>query len=375
MKPMRYSLSAITVMLLVLQMLCLSSFALAQEKKALSADDIDTIANKVMKQKNIPGLAVAVALDDGTTMARSYGFAELEQIVPVQSDTIFPVGSISKTFTAIAVLMLQEEGKLSVTDKLIKYFPDYPSGEGITLKHLLQHTSGIKEIVTIEPFKSNQMKDWTPQQLIAIMKTQPLDFEPGQKAQYSNSGYILLGLIIEKVTGLPYADFIEQRITKPLGMSNTMMGSNSLLIPRRAAGYVFSGKTHKNAESVSISSLYAGGGIMSTPSDLVKLMRVFKGTVFLKQKSIDEMFGHVRLNNGQEFFIPGTGLDITYGYGLDILKKGNEIVPGKTGSISGFTAYIAYYKEKGMLITVTANLANSLFDLLEIVRTIAAARN
>jgi CubicO group peptidase (beta-lactamase class C family) len=216
------------------------------------------------------------------------------------------------------------------------------------------------------------MKDWTPQQLLAIMKIQPLDFEPGQKAQYTNSGYILLGLIIEKITGISYSDFVEQHITKPLGMSNTMMGSNSNIIPRRAAGYFLLSKNLKNAEIVSLSSPYASGGLMSTPTDLVKLRKAFMPGGLLKQKSMDEMIAPARFNNGQEYVnVTGTGFDFTYGYGMDMLKRGNEIIPGKTGSISGFTSYFAHYRDRGLTIVVLSNLANSLFDLLEIARGIA----
>lgn len=371
MKQHKFGITGTIVFVVILQAFFLLSPALAEQKKTISPEEIDTITTKIMKHRNIPGLSIAMTMADGTNITRSYGFAEVEHTVSVQSDSIFAVGSITKVLTAISIMMLQEQGKLSTADKLLKYFPDYPGGEDITIRHLLQHTSGIKEIGIIEPFKSNQMKDWTPQQLVAILKTQPLDFEPGQRAQYSNSGYILLGLIIEKITGSTYAEFVEKQIIKPLGMSNTMMGSNGQIIPRRAAGYIVAGKTLKNAEVLSLSSPYASGGLMSTSSDLVKLMRALKPGVLLKQKSIDEMTTPVQLNNGQEYSnITGTGLDFTYGYGLEMIKRGNVLVPGKTGSISGFNAYVAYYKDNGLTIAITSNLANSLFDILEIVRSI-----
>ncbi len=367
----RSRVSIITLALLVSVFLLVGP-ALAEPKKVVNAEEIDAVAAKVMKQKNIPGLSIAVSMADGTTITRTYGFAEVEHTVSVQSDSVFPIGSITKFLTALGIMLLQEEGKLSTSDKIMKYFPDYPSGEEITIKHLLLHTSGIKEIGAVEPFKSNQMKVLIPQHLLAILKTQQLYFELGQKAQYSNSGFILLGLIIEKVTGLSYSDFVEQRITKPLGMTNTMMGSNTLIIPRRAAGYYLQGKVLKNAEVMSLSSPYASGGYMSTPTDLVKLRKVFAAGGILKQKSIDEMTTAARLNNGQEYAnVTGTGFDFTYGYGMDMLKRGNEFVPGKTGAISGFTSYLAHFRDRGLTVVVFCNMTNTLFDLLEIVRSIA----
>ena len=156
-----------------------------------------------MQEKHIPGLSIAVSMPGGT-IEESYGLANVEYKQPVEKDSIFEIGSISKTFTAIGILMLQEEGKLSVNDRITKYFPQYPGWNEITLKHLLQHTSGIKELTETEPFKSNQGKDWTPQEVVAGIAREPLDFEPGQKAKYSNTGCIILGLVIEKVTGISY---------------------------------------------------------------------------------------------------------------------------------------------------------------------------
>ena len=209
--------------------------ALAQAEPVTQAR-IKQVVTKVMQEKHIPGLSIAVSMPS-ETIEESYGLANVEYQQPVEKDSIFEIGSISKTFTAIGILMLQEEGKLSVNDKITKYFPQYPGWSEITLKHLLQHTSGIKDLTETEPFKSNQGKDWTPQEVVAGIAREPLDFEPGQKAKYSNTGCIILGLVIEKVTGISYGDFLAEKITKPLGMTHTMLGSNSALVPKRVSGY------------------------------------------------------------------------------------------------------------------------------------------
>ena len=214
----------------------LSLTTLAQAVEPVTQAHIKEVVTKVMEEKHIPGLSIAVSMPSGT-VEESYGLANVEYQQPVDKDSIFEIGSISKTFTAIGILMLQEEGKLSVNDKITNYFPQYPGWNEITLKHLLQHTSGIKELTDTEPFKSNQGKDYTPQEVVAAIAREPLDFEPGQKAKYSNTGCIILGLVIEKVTGISYGDFLAEKITKPLGMTHTMLGSNSALVPKRVSGY------------------------------------------------------------------------------------------------------------------------------------------
>jgi len=174
-------------MLLKLSMLLvLNVTALAQAAEPVTPARIKEVVTKVMQEKHIPGLSIAVAMPGGT-IEESYGLANVEYQQPVEKDSIFEIGSISKTFTAIGILMLQEEGKLSVNDKITKYFPQYPGWSEITLKHLLQHTSGIKDLTETEPFKSTQGKDWTPQEVVAGIAKEPLDFEPGQKAKYSNT--------------------------------------------------------------------------------------------------------------------------------------------------------------------------------------------
>lgn len=346
-------------------LLVLGVTALAQAAEPVTQVRIKEVVTKVMQEKHIPGLSIAVATPGGT-IEESYGLANVEYHQPVEKDSVFEIGSISKTFTAIGILMLQEEGKLSVNDKITKYFPQYPGWSEITLKHLLQHTSGIKDLTETEPFKSTQGKDWTPQEVVAGIAREPLDFEPGQKAKYSNTGCIILGLVIEKVTGVSYGDFLAEKITKPLGMAHAMLGSNSAVIPKRVAGYAYAGDL-VNAEYASLLLPYASGGILSTSSDLIKLAKVFRGEALLNTKSIQEMFAPTYLNNGTRYQSSGPGLKITFGYGLDSIVLKDKIIPAKTGGISGFNSFFAYFPESQTMVAVAANLDNSLQDLLIIV--------
>lgn len=352
---------------LMLGMTTLSG-AQAVEGPQVTRAQIKEVVTKVMQERHIPGLSIAVSMPGGKVIEKSFGLANVEYKQPVEKDSIFEIGSISKTFTAIGIMMLQEEGKLSVNDKITKYFPQYPGWNEITLKHLLQHTSGIKDVTDLEPFKGNQGKDWTPQEVVAGIAREPLDFEPGQKAKYSNTGCIILGLVIEKVTGISFGDFLAARITKPLGMAHTGLGSKSALIPKRVSGYTYTyAGGLMNAEYASLALPYASGGILSTPSDLIKLAKVFRGEALLNKKSIREMFAPALLNNGTRYESSDPGLKITFGYGLDsiILKEG--IIPAKTGGISGFNSFFAYFPGSQTMVALTANLNNSLQDLLIIV--------
>jgi D-alanyl-D-alanine carboxypeptidase len=355
----------IMLSILMLSMTVLSS-AQAVERPQVTRGRINEVVKKMMQERHIPGLSIAVSMPGGKVIEESYGLANLEYKEPVEKDSIFAIGSISKTFTAIAIMMLQEEGKLSVNDRITKYFPQYPGWNEITLRHLLQHTSGIKDVTDIEPFKSNQGKDWTPQEVIAVIAEKPLDFEPGQKAKYSNTGCIILGLVIEKTTGVSYGDFIAAKITKPLGMTHTALGSNSAIVPKRVSGYTYAGSI-MNADYASLALPYASGGILSTPSDMIKLAKVFRGEALLKEKSIGEMFGPARLNNGTRYESSDPGLKITFGYGLDSIVVKEKIIPAKTGGISGFNSFFAYFPESQTMVAVTANLNNSLQELLIIV--------
>ena len=163
-----------------------------------------------------PGATVLVAHKNEIIYRKAYGLANVELQTPMQPEHVFRLGSITKQFTAVAILMLEAEGKLSVADDLTKYLPDYPTqGESITIEHLLTHTSGIHNHTDDADFLDLARTDHTVQELIDLFKDKPLDFKPGEQWNYSNSGYILLGAIIEKVSGMPYADFIEQRIFQP----------------------------------------------------------------------------------------------------------------------------------------------------------------
>lgn len=188
---------------------------------------------------NGSGATVLVAQKGQIIYHKAFGMANLELDVSMKTDHVFRIGSVTKQFTAAAILQLAEQGKLSLQDELIKFVPDYPTqGKRITVEHLLNHTSGIKSYTGMAEWNAAvQRKDFTPSELVDYFKNQPMDFEPGAQWKYNNSGYILLGFIIEKVSGQPYSQYVTEHFFKPLGMHNSYYGDVAPIIPNRATGY------------------------------------------------------------------------------------------------------------------------------------------
>ncbi|WP_133273428.1 serine hydrolase domain-containing protein [Hymenobacter radiodurans] len=201
-----------------------------------------------------PGMSVGVAQNGQLVLARAYGKANVETGVDVGSITSYKVGSITKQFTAAIVMRLVEAGKMSLTDPITNYLPDYPTqGHHVTIHHLLNHTSGIKAFrVMHEENRQRFRLDLTYPEMIEMFAKQPFEFKPGEKYEYNNFGYYLLGEIISRVTGVPYQDYLERELLRPLGLSNTMYCESSRVIPQRAAGYEYEGKTLINARYLSM---------------------------------------------------------------------------------------------------------------------------
>ena len=184
------------------------------------------------------GAAVIVVKDGQTLFRKGYGMANLELSVPVRPEMVFRLGSITKQFTAAAILMLAQQGKLAVTDDVTRFLPDYPSGgRKVTIDHLLTHTSGIKSYTGMPEFWKTQGQDASVSEMIDFFKKEPFEFEPGEKWNYNNSGYFLLGAIIEKVSGQPYGEFVLKNIFLPLGMTHSFYGDNEPVIAGRVSGY------------------------------------------------------------------------------------------------------------------------------------------
>ncbi len=277
-----------------------------------------------------PGVVLRVQQNGKVILEKAYGMADMELGVKMLPDHILRLGSITKQFTAVAMLMLVQEGKVNLSDDLTKYLPDYPTdGRKITVTQLLNHTSGIKSYTDMEDFSKIWRNDMTLTELIDHFKNEPFDFEPGEKWQYNNSAYILAGAVIEKASGMSYADFIEKRIFQPLGMTDSYYDVTDRVIPRRIRGYGRGEKegTFSNAPYLSMTLPYAAGSLMSTVADLGKWDEALYTEKLVKKDLLKLAWTPTKLNNG----------DMThYGFGWAMNKvDGHEFIY-HSGGIHGF---------------------------------------
>lgn len=324
-------------------------------------EKIDNIVTPIYTT-NEPGAVILIAKNGEPIYRKAFGQANLELNIQMQSNNVFEIGSITKQFTAVAILMLEEEGKLKLNDKLTKYIPDYPKqAESITIHHLLNHTSGIKNYTSMSSFIKEARKDVTPEELINRFKNEPMDFNPGEEYRYSNSGYILLGYIIEKVSGQTYEDFIEQRIFKPLGMVSSYYGSHKELIKNRASGYQKSQEGFINAAYLSMTLPYAAGSIMSTVDDLLIWQNAIAKNKLIKKTSLQKATNGSKLNNGKS---------IAYGYGWSKNTINGALTYQHGGGIFGYTSMGIYLPEEKVYVIGLTNC--NCKNILEVVNKIAA---
>ncbi|HKP11678.1 MAG TPA: serine hydrolase domain-containing protein, partial [Blastocatellia bacterium] len=249
--------------MLAVVMLCLAFAAAGGAQTKPAGDDlqarVDERLGAAVKANQFSG-AVLVARDGRVLVSKGYGMANFETETPNTPQTIFRLGSITKQFTATAILMLQEQGKLSVQDSICKYVADCPAAwQPITLHHLLSHTGGVPNFTSFPDYQKTMALPTTVEGLIARFKDQPLDFQPGEKWSYSNSGYVLLGHVVEKVSGQSYEAFLQERIFAPLGMKNTGYDHNATVLPRRAAGYMPQGNMMLNARYLDMTIPFSAG--------------------------------------------------------------------------------------------------------------------
>ncbi len=279
---------------------------------------INDILNKEYSKDGTGGVAL-VSKGGRIIYHNAFGLANLELNTPMAKDMVFEIGSITKQFTAIAILMLKEQGKLDLEDDIKKYLPNYPSqGKTITIHNLLNHTSGIKNYVTLKEWFPLIRKDFTPKNFIDFFKEEPLNFNPGDKWEYSNSGYYILGHIIEKISGQSYGDFIESKIFKPLEMENSYYSNHSKLINKRVLGYSKQDNSIINANYVSYSHLYSAGALMSTTEDLFKWNQALVDNTLISKETKKMIFKNTTLNDGSK-------TNYSYGWAINTINESKTI--------------------------------------------------
>uniref|UniRef100_B8HUW4 Beta-lactamase n=1 Tax=Cyanothece sp. (strain PCC 7425 / ATCC 29141) TaxID=395961 RepID=B8HUW4_CYAP4 len=347
-----------------------ASLASAGQENTGIVGRIDRLVQSTREQKHIPGLAIAIVQQGKPLLIKGYGQANLEQMREAERNSVFPLASITKLFTAMGILRLQEMGQLQLSDPLSRYL-EFPRGGEITLSHLLTHTSGLAEIWSVEPVRSRQSENWQPAQLVDVLRSQPLNFAPGQQCQYSNSNYVLLGLILEKVSGQTYDQFIRSQIAQPLGMTSTRSGSVAEIIPHRVAGYQWFDRQYQNAPYPNLNLPFATGNLISTIADMARLDQGFVPGNILSPASLALMQTPVRLNNGQicelkDFF----GLS-SFGVGTELWSVSGKPAIAKTGGISGFNTFIAHFLDPHLTIVVLSNREASLEEIINLTAQIS----
>jgi len=299
-----------------------------------------------------PGAAVRVQRGDEVLLRKGYGMADLELGVPVAPDMVFHLCSITKQFTAVAVLMLASEGKIDLDAPLVRYLPDYPQpGASATIHQLLTHTAGIPDYTSDPEFWATACQDQELDELIATWKDESLDFPSGTDWRYSNSGYVLLGKVIEVTSGLEYARFMEERIFAPLGMEHTSLGDAARIIPGRVRGYDREGGEYRNAPCVSMGLAHAAGGLLSSVDDMVAWTAA--------------LFGSERLLSAewrQRLLAPAVltdGRSTAYACGFEVQTLVGHPMMAHGGGGGGFTTFVAHVPDANLTVMVLANNAGS----------------
>ncbi len=328
--------------LLLIVILFTISVATGQDLSA----SLDQLLNNQYSQDQ-PGATVLVAKDGEVLYRKAFGMANLELDVPMRPEHVFEIGSITKQFTAVSILMLVEEGKVSLDDDITKYIEDYPVGEHkITVHQLLNHTSGIRSYTSMKSFFSKAREDMSPSELIDVFKNEPMDFTPGEEYRYNNSGYILLGYIIEKVTEKSYAEFIQERIFSPLEMKHSYYGSHSKIIKNRASGYQPTEDGFQNADYLSLTLPYAAGSIMSNVDDLLKWQQAIHHNTLISEESKKLAFTNYTLKDGSPIYYG-------YGYGINEVSGVPSIEHG--GGIFGYETFAAYVPSEDLYAVILTN--------------------
>lgn len=293
------------------------------------------------------GGTVLVSKKGEAVYRNSFGAADLELGVGMRPEHVLRIGSLTKQFTAAAILKLEEEGRLSIGDDITEYIKDYPDGHGITVAHLLSHTSGIANYTDMPELKGDiRRKDLSPGELMALFKDAPLDFAPGTGFKYSNSGYILLGMIIEAVSGTTYADYLDKTFFGPLGMDKTRYDDTSGIIIDRVPGYDREKGGYRNTDYLSMAIPYAGGALLSTVDDLSVWNKAVMGHGILSRGAVGKAHSRYVLDNGER-------IDYGLGWRLGNVQGSPSIKHG--GSVNGFTSFALYLPEEEVFVALLTN--------------------
>ena len=327
------------------------SLPLSGENTAKLEQILDAVGSESVERDRVVGLSIGVSLNGKILCEKGYGLANVELDVPASDNTVYRIGSISKQFCAAAIMKLQEHGKLEVTDGLHKYLPDYPEhAKEVTLQHLLGHTSGIVSFTSLPTHRATVAHPVFQKDVLARFQDLPLEFSPGSKYKYCNSGYFLLGVVVEKASSRDYDKFVEENLWKPAGLIQTAQDRHALIIPHRASGHSRWGGLLKNAQYINMRQTVGAGDLVSTVGDLLRWQHALSSGKILSESSYARMTTRGTLNDGKE---------TRYGYGFVLSTFRGDKVIEHDGAIDGFRSHLAYYPKSGYGIAVLANSDNA----------------
>jgi CubicO group peptidase (beta-lactamase class C family) len=326
---------------------------------AAVAKRVQAVIDRYKARPEFVGLSVAVARGDRVIVDEGVGIANLEWKTPADADTVMRIGSLTKQFTAAAIMKLHEQGKIGLDDSIARYLPDFDTeGRTVTIRQLLTHTSGIPNYTAQPDFMAKYgPRDLSDEELLATIKGVPFDFEPGRKWRYSNTNFYLLGMIVAKVSGMSYADYMQQTFFGPLGLTHTRYGATAPIIPKRAQGYSydFASKKHLNAAALSMNVPGGAGALISTAGDLVRWQIALTGGRAVSPASYREMIDSA---------VPTGQGDGKYGFGLGIAELNGHQVVSHNGGINGFNSALTYVPDRGLRVAVISNCEVMLSDLV-----------
>lgn len=331
--------------LILLLLLTSNLFGQTQTNNSLNAK-LDGLYNTFFTKEGV-GCVTLISKNGKIIYEKSFGKADIESNASASPESVFRIGSMTKQFTALAILQLYEQGKLDLNDEIQKFIPEFPiQNKKITIENLLTHTSGIKNLTEIEGLEIKQ-NPYTVKELIDLFKHKPLDFPTGDKYNYTNSGYILLGLIIEKISGKKYAEYISSNIFKKIGMANSFYDNSTIIIKNRAKGYDLD-TTLKivNTSFLNTTFPYAAGGLLMTVGDYFKWHQAIRSNKLIKKETLQKALTPFKLNDG-------TFTKYGYGWAFEDLLGSKAIEHG--GYINGFTSKELYLPQEDILVVTFSN--------------------
>jgi CubicO group peptidase (beta-lactamase class C family) len=339
-----------------------AAIAAPQALDASQRAAIDKIANDAIEQQGVPGISLAVARGSTILYARGYGYQNVQAKLPADADTIYAIGSNTKQFTATAVMLLAQDGKIDIDAKVARYLPAAPHASEITIRQLLTQTSGLAEYITQPGFSLTSMTVYSPAQLLALVENLPLKFTPGTQWEYSNTNYLVLGMLVEKASGMPYQDFVTARIIRPLGLRSTSFPATVPTNQKEfALGYSRSSGIFYETPPSSMSWAYAAGALFSNAADLVKWDDAFLRGRVVGASAVREMTTPAKLTSGEP---------TNYGFGWIISTLYGRREVWHNGGLPGFSTRNATFPDDDLEVVVLGNTIS--FDPGVVVRRVFA---